>query len=99
MRDCSLFQVKISILVMHVVRDSQPLFLLLFFSYFVPQNFFRQTLKIFGEKNHVAFCEFFFLVKLSFFSSASASDRVEKNFKKTRPKKKKKRTDISTKKL
>ena len=52
MRDCSLFQAQISVLVMHVERDSQPLFLLLFFSYFVPQNFFfRRKLKFLGRKN------------------------------------------------
>ena len=54
MRDCSLFQAQISVLVMHVERDSQPLFLLLFFSYFVPQNFFRRKLKFLGEKTYVA---------------------------------------------
>ena len=35
MRDCSLFQAQISVLVMHVERDSQPLFLLFLFSYSV----------------------------------------------------------------
>jgi len=39
---------------MHVERDSQPLFLLLFFSYFVPQNFFRRIRKFLGEKTYVA---------------------------------------------
>jgi hypothetical protein len=82
MRDCSLFQAQISVLVMHVERDSQPLFLLLFFSYFVPQNFFRQILKIFGEKTHVAFCEFFFWSNCRFFQAhQTCQTDSRKNFK------------------
>ena len=45
MRDCSLFQANISVLVMHVVRDSQPLFLLLCSRILSLQNFFQQILK------------------------------------------------------
>jgi len=67
MRDWSLFQAQMSVLAMHVVRESQPLFLFLssLSRIFVPQSkFFLGKSEIFlGEKTTmVAFCRRLFVV-------------------------------------
>jgi hypothetical protein len=90
MRDCSLFQANISVLVMHVVCDSQPLFLLLCSRILSLEIFFRQKCNFLGEKTHVAifFLDFFFSRASSretpiFFFSLSLSSWSKKHERRT----------------